>query len=233
MPRAIAAGRLTQIHNLGVRGCDPNSPLADGTYCVTSGSDGSLSVWKPSERLHLKRYEGHTSDVLACAPSHDNSRLVSAGADRLVACWDVATGHTVCRFRSHAGPIPFSLSCILSILSLIFFSFYKLNFGIILICPSSTSKSHLRPIAASIFHSDATSVVVLIPHRYHRWAQRGLVEGPSLPMLAKFSFLPLSIWAGDFPSWGMLTLAAWEGDPRIKLWSKEDGPRMISVEICQ
>ncbi|XP_043844264.1 WD repeat domain-containing protein 83 isoform X1 [Dromiciops gliroides] len=77
----------------------------DGRYCLTCGSDKSLSLWSPLRGTLLRTYSGHGAEVLDAAGSFDNSRLCSGGSDRAVLFWDVASGQILRKFRGHAGKV--------------------------------------------------------------------------------------------------------------------------------
>ena len=53
----------------------------------------------------IKTYKGHGREVLDCAGSQDNSRLISGSSDRSVYLWDVISGVTVTRFRGHTAAV--------------------------------------------------------------------------------------------------------------------------------
>jgi WD40 repeat protein len=48
---------------------------------------------------------GHGYDVRDVAVSADNSKFASAGGDRQLFLWDVATGQTIRKFAGHDGVI--------------------------------------------------------------------------------------------------------------------------------
>ncbi|XP_043845125.1 WD repeat domain-containing protein 83-like [Dromiciops gliroides] len=77
----------------------------DGRYCLTCGSDKSLSLCSPLRGTLLRIYSGHGAEVLDAAGSFDNSRLCSGGCDRAVLFWDVASGQILRKFRGHAGKV--------------------------------------------------------------------------------------------------------------------------------
>jgi WD40 repeat protein len=52
----------------------------------------------------LKKLEGHTAAVRACAFSHDGSRLATASQDKTVRVWDVETGKCLFVFE-HIGRV--------------------------------------------------------------------------------------------------------------------------------
>ena len=49
----------------------------DGNYCLTSGSDRTIKLWRPDGSLAIKTYTGHSQEVLDVDSSFDNSRLCS------------------------------------------------------------------------------------------------------------------------------------------------------------
>ncbi|CAF3994056.1 unnamed protein product [Rotaria magnacalcarata] len=75
----------------------------DGNYCLTSGSDRTIKLWKPDSSLAIKTYTGHSQEVLDVHSSFDNSRLCSGGVDKRVLYIDVMTGKIVKKYQAHAG----------------------------------------------------------------------------------------------------------------------------------
>ncbi|CAB3366678.1 Hypothetical predicted protein [Cloeon dipterum] len=75
---------------------------ADGSYCLTCGSDRKIKLWNPNKNLLLKTYPGHGKEAMDVAGSCDSAKLVSCGADKMVIIWDVATGQSLRRYRGHA-----------------------------------------------------------------------------------------------------------------------------------
>lgn len=55
--------------------------------------------------LELIFAAGHGYDVRDVAVSADNSKFASAGGDRQLFLWDVATGQTIRKFAGHDGVI--------------------------------------------------------------------------------------------------------------------------------
>lgn len=79
--------------------------LGDGDFCITAGSDKSIKLWNPRKGLLLKKYDGHTSDVLDAVSSHDNANIASGGTDKTVILWDVTDSQPVRRIRGHYGQV--------------------------------------------------------------------------------------------------------------------------------
>ncbi|CAF4702863.1 unnamed protein product [Rotaria sp. Silwood2] len=75
----------------------------DGNYCLTSGSDRTIKLWKPDSSLAIKTYTGHSQEVLDVHSSFDNSRLCSGGGDKRVLYIDVMSGKIVKKYQAHAG----------------------------------------------------------------------------------------------------------------------------------
>lgn len=70
------------------------------------GGDGSSTTTAPPplpEGRLIQTYAAHGYEVLALAVAGDNARFASAGGDRAVFLWDVATGQTTRRFGGAAG----------------------------------------------------------------------------------------------------------------------------------
>lgn len=77
-----------------------------GTYLLSGSSDRTIRLWNPSSSTStaVQTYSGvHGHEVLAIAVSSDNSRFASAGAERTVFLWDVASARTTRRFGGGAG----------------------------------------------------------------------------------------------------------------------------------
>ncbi|CAF0929147.1 unnamed protein product [Didymodactylos carnosus] len=77
----------------------------DGNYCLTSGSDRTIKLWKPDSNLSIKTYTGHSQDVLDIQSSFDNSRICSGGMDKRVLYIDVVSGKIMKKFHAHAGRV--------------------------------------------------------------------------------------------------------------------------------
>lgn len=95
----------------------------DGRYLVTGGRDRTLRLWNPWRRVRgaeadevddegdapcppppLQTFDAHGREVRDAAVSRCHSRVASAGGDRRVILWDVATGRAIRRFAGHAHP---------------------------------------------------------------------------------------------------------------------------------
>ena len=91
---------------------------------MTGGQDRTIKLWNPHKGTMIKTYKGvHGYEVLdiamyapcfffffvcsCCSHSsfffsnHENSRFASAGADKVIFVWDVATGEVERRHRGH------------------------------------------------------------------------------------------------------------------------------------
>ncbi|CAF3689884.1 unnamed protein product [Adineta steineri] len=77
----------------------------DGTYCLTSGSDRTIKLWRPDSSLAIKTYTGHSQEVLDVHSSFDNSRLCSGGVDKRVLYIDVMSGKIMKKYQAHAGRV--------------------------------------------------------------------------------------------------------------------------------
>jgi RNA polymerase sigma factor (sigma-70 family) len=82
-------------------GCVAYSP--DGrTLATGSATDGTLRLWQASTGQEIRHWE--TRGPLALAFSPDGKTLASSGGDRVVRCWDVATGKETLHFRAGQEP---------------------------------------------------------------------------------------------------------------------------------
>ena len=92
----------------------------NGEYCLTCGNDRTIKLWNPHRGITLKTYKGPGQEVLdadalvvgvsnhmtfhsVTCRSHDNSRIVSGGADKVVLVLDVSTGQPIRNIRGHYG----------------------------------------------------------------------------------------------------------------------------------
>lgn len=53
----------------------------------------------------MQTYSGHGYEVMDAQGSCDSSQIASAGMDKCVFLWDVATAQVVRRYRAHAGQV--------------------------------------------------------------------------------------------------------------------------------
>jgi WD40 repeat protein len=63
----------------------------DGSWAVTSGGDGTLSVYDSESGEKRATLNGHTETAGVCAVSPDATFIVSGGADHTVRIWDAKT----------------------------------------------------------------------------------------------------------------------------------------------
>jgi WD40 repeat protein len=79
----------------------------DGKTFATGGGDSAVQLFdvvNPTQPL--KSFTGHSNDVHAVAFTPDGLRLVSAGDDRNIIVWNLATAVEARRWPAHQGPIP-------------------------------------------------------------------------------------------------------------------------------
>ncbi|CAO1625047.1 unnamed protein product [Jaminaea pallidilutea] len=78
------------------------STLTDRSISSSSSSSSSSST----KQQPLKTYtSGHSYEILGLDITADNSKFASAGGDKNVNVWDVATGTILRRFNAHTGRI--------------------------------------------------------------------------------------------------------------------------------
>lgn len=64
-----------------------------------------MRLWNPDSGAEIKTFEAHGYEVLSISVSHDNAKFASAGGDRSVFVWDVATGVTNRRLAGHMSKV--------------------------------------------------------------------------------------------------------------------------------
>lgn len=89
------------IRTRGVYGC-AFSP--DGSFVVSAGGDGTLSVWEPNAEDLRVALAGHTAEVLDCAVAPDRS-IVSASWDGTVGIWDAGSASPRMMLRIGEGGV--------------------------------------------------------------------------------------------------------------------------------
>jgi WD40 repeat protein/serine/threonine protein kinase len=102
---SVREGRvLSPLHTLDDLSVSMSSAALspDGQRLAVGGpdSDGMVRVYDVTSGRLLRELEGHVR-VVSVAFSPDGGRLVSAGTDKTVKLWDVATGHEILTLREH------------------------------------------------------------------------------------------------------------------------------------
>ena len=64
-----------------------------------------MRLWNPYRGTLVNSYRGHSGDVRGLAVAADNAKFVSAGEDRHINVWDVATAATVRRLHGHEAAV--------------------------------------------------------------------------------------------------------------------------------
>ncbi|OLL21790.1 WD repeat domain-containing protein 83 [Neolecta irregularis DAH-3] len=76
-----------------------------GQYCLSGGSDRTITLWNPSTGSKIKTYSAHGWEILDIIVAKDNSKFASCGGDKTVPypvfLWDVLSGSTLRRFTGH------------------------------------------------------------------------------------------------------------------------------------
>jgi hypothetical protein len=65
---------------------------AAGDVITSNLSHGELKIWDIASGRELRRLNGHTGSVHACAVSPDNVWIVSASIDKTIKIWEAASG---------------------------------------------------------------------------------------------------------------------------------------------
>jgi mitogen-activated protein kinase organizer 1 len=94
-----SADRTIRLYNPNL---NPNP--GGGSHGGDLSHGGEPASALPAGRL-IQSYTGHGYEVLSLSVAADNARFASAGGDRVVFLWDVATAQTLRRFAG-AGPGP-------------------------------------------------------------------------------------------------------------------------------
>lgn len=86
-----------------------------GKYILSGGADRQIHLFNATtasndvqldvDRSPVKSYAAHNGAILTLSIANDNASFASAGEDRTVLQWDVATGSIVRRFSSHTGTV--------------------------------------------------------------------------------------------------------------------------------
>lgn len=79
-----------------------------GRYLLTAGSDRTIKLWSASSSSAspIKTYSsGHNHDILTLDITSDNSKFASAGVDKNIVVWDVASSSILRRFNAHTGTV--------------------------------------------------------------------------------------------------------------------------------
>lgn len=93
-----------------------------GTYILAGSSDRSIRLYNPNSTAQgtgpvpegrlIQTYSAHGYEVLSISVSSDNTRFASAGGDRSVFLWDVATAQTIRRFGSSGHGHTARVNCV-------------------------------------------------------------------------------------------------------------------------
>jgi WD40 repeat protein len=110
-----------KIHNIAVPWNTDDFPpvntvfMVDGRTGLSSAGDGTLVIWDLVNAGQIRRYDGHTTEVLAVAFTPDGKyiltgagRLVISGGpgdDNTMQMWELETGRLVRTFEGHTDSI--------------------------------------------------------------------------------------------------------------------------------
>jgi WD40 repeat protein len=77
----------------------------DGSWAVTSGGDGTLTVYDSESGEKRATLNGHTDAAGVCAVSPDGTFIVSGGADHTVRIWDAKTFRQRHLLKGHSDAV--------------------------------------------------------------------------------------------------------------------------------
>ena len=97
----IASGKLLQTLDGHTARVAAVAVAKDGRI-ATGSYDGTVRLWDAARRF-LRGFDAHAGKVEAVVFSSDGSRLVTAGSDKLVRLWDLATATEIVMAKEHVG----------------------------------------------------------------------------------------------------------------------------------
>jgi WD40 repeat protein len=100
MPPARLPTELEHVHDLAFSPDKAILAIAGGSPAQA----GLVELWSYHDHTRLRTLEGH-DDLVYAALWLDETRLVTAGADRTVRVWNIATGEPVTVLKGHSGPV--------------------------------------------------------------------------------------------------------------------------------
>jgi WD40 repeat protein len=77
----------------------------DGKLLASSGTDGAVRIWDPSDGRQLHRFTGQDGELSTVTWSPDKRRLASCSSDGTVALWNADTGERTLVFHGRAGGV--------------------------------------------------------------------------------------------------------------------------------
>ncbi len=83
--------------------CATCSP--DDKWVLTGGRD-SVTLWDTKTGREVRRFEGHTSEIVSVYFSGDGSMFVSGSRDCTAKLWETETGRNLCTFVEFTGSAP-------------------------------------------------------------------------------------------------------------------------------
>jgi WD40 repeat protein len=72
--------------------------LPDGKRLIAGGGNNQVVLWAIEGEKRLRRFEGHTDDLVGLALSKDGEQLVTLSTDRSIRTWSVAGGEEQAKF---------------------------------------------------------------------------------------------------------------------------------------
>ena len=78
----------------------------DSKWVVTGSDDKTATIWNAITGQPMRKFNGHSAEVVAASFSPDGGRIVTSGRDGTARVWEVMSGRELARWTDTSGPIP-------------------------------------------------------------------------------------------------------------------------------